>query len=162
MKTVSRDEMVRTWEKLCDLDAEQSAALSKKFLAAQPALGVYLLVWSQNVGHEGGPRPVIELALTIWKVLTEAAGKSMAQVTPEAVDQAESANTQSLEILEEASEFQWQHAVRELLNSYNQREIFGFCIEVLMKDDADQPELAPDQVGADLIVLKTIIDCLDQ
>jgi len=31
-----------------------------------------------------------------------------------------------------------------------------------MQDNADQPELAPERVGLELLVLKTVIDCFDK
>jgi hypothetical protein len=162
MKTVSREQMIQTWERLCDLDEEQSAAMSKKFLEEQPALGVYLVASTETMGKEAEPSPIIELAMAVWEVMSQAADKPLKLVSPEALESAEEANTGMLEGLADASEFQFHDAAAGLVTSFNQREILAFCIEVLMKDDADQPELAPERVGMELLVLKTIIDCLDR
>ena len=162
MKTVPREQMMETWDLLCDHDEEQSKTLSKKFLDAQPALGVYLLAWTENMGKQAEQSPLIELTIALWQAMTQAAGKTLNVVTPELLDAAEEANTGMLEKLADASEFQMHDSAAGLLTSFNQREILGFCIEVLMQDDADQPELAPERIGMEMLVLKTIIDCLDQ
>ena len=70
MKTVPREQMIETWERLCDLDEKQSAAMSKKFLEEQPALGVYLLASTENMGKEAEPSPIIELAIAVWEVMS--------------------------------------------------------------------------------------------
>jgi hypothetical protein len=154
--------MIETWDRLCDLDEKQSAALSENFLKAQPALGVYLLAMTENMGKEAQQSPLIDLTMAVWDAMTRAAGKPLKSVSPEDLDGAEEANTGMLENLADASEVQWQDSVAGLVTSFNQREILGFCIEVLMRDDADQPELAPERIGLELLVLKTVIDCLDQ
>ena len=42
MNTVSRDEIIDAWTRLCDLDETETDALVKKFMEEQPALGIYL------------------------------------------------------------------------------------------------------------------------
>jgi hypothetical protein len=49
-----------------------------------------------------------------------------------------------------------------LSDSYNQMPLLGMILSALMADYADEPELAPDNLGLALLHLKTIIDCLDQ
>jgi hypothetical protein len=80
------------------------------------------------------------------------------------VDDAEEANTRLLQKLELASDSDWDETVKQLVSGYNQRELLGFSIEILMADDAAPatPELAPDRIGLEVLWLKTIIDCLDQ
>ena len=162
MKMVTREEIIETWDRLCALDEKQSATLSKKFLEAQPALGVYLLASTEDLGEEAAESPLVELVLAVWEVMTRVAGAPLKNLAPETIEAAEEANISALQNLESASEFQWHDAASGLIGSFNQREILGFCIEVLMADDEEQPELAPERIGMEMIVLKTVIDCLDQ
>jgi len=162
MKTVTRQEMIESWDHLCAQDEEQSATFSKKFLEAQPALGVYLLAWTENLGEDSTESPLIELVLAVWDVMTRIGGRPLKNLAPETIEAAEEANISTLQNLEAGSEFQWDDTASGLISSFNQREILGFCIEVLMGDDEEQPELAPDRIGMEMIVLKTVIDCLDQ
>ena len=162
MKQIPREQIEASWNRLCELDEKQSAAFSQKFLAAQPALGIYLFASTEEMGNEAGQSPVIELTMAVWEAMSEAAGKQLPQITPEEIDSAEDKNSGMLESLADGSEFQMHDAAAGLITSFNQREILGFCVEVLMQDSSEQPELAPDRVGLELLMLKTVIDCLDK
>ena len=45
---------------------------------------------------------------------------------------------------------------------YNQREILAFGIEILMSGNEETPELAPEDIGLEMVWLKTVIDALDR
>ena len=162
MKPFSREQIEAAWDRLCDLDEKQSAAFSQKFLKAQPALGIYLLASNEEMGEEAEQSPLIELTMALWDAMTQTAGKPLPEITPEDIESAEDANSGMLESLGDGSEFQMHDAAARLITSFNQSDILGFCVEVLMQDNADQPELAPERVGLELLVLKTVIDCLDK
>jgi hypothetical protein len=49
-----------------------------------------------------------------------------------------------------------------LFQDYNQREILGFGIEILMSGNEDTPELAPEGIGLEMVWLKTAVDALDR
>ncbi len=162
MKPVSREQIDAAWDRICDLEEQQNVAFSQKFLKAQPALGIYLLATSENMGEEAEQSPLVELGMAVWDAMAQAAGKPIPEITPEEIESAEDANSGMLEALGDGSEFQMHDAAAGLITSFNQRELLGFCVEILMQDNADQPELAPERVGMELLVLKTIIDCLDK
>ncbi len=162
MTTLPREGILQAWGRVCAFDEAQTTAVTKKFLKQQPALSVYLLACTESLGAEAGESSVIDLTIAIWDAMTIARGRPLKAVRPKMIDQAEAANTRVLEKLELASEIEWQETVNELVSGYNQRELLGFCIEILMADDEETPELAPDRIGLELLWLKTIIDCLDQ
>lgn len=162
MTTVPREGILQTWELVCAFDETQTTAVTKQFLKQQPALSAYLLVCTEELGAEAGRSPVIDLTITIWQAMTAAQGRRLKLVRPNLVDQAEAANARLLEKLELASEFEWEEAVKQLVFGYNQKELLTFCMEMLMADDVETPELAPDRIGLELLWLKTIIDCLDK
>jgi hypothetical protein len=162
MTTVARETIIQAWERVCALDEAQTTALSKRFIAEQPALSVYLLASTEQLGDEAGDTSVIDLAIAIWDAMTLTHGRRLKQVKPKAIDRAEETNTRMLEKLALGSEFEWNEAARKLIQQYNQRELLGFCIEILMSNDQETPELAPDRIGLEMLWLKTIIDGLDQ
>ena len=82
-------------------------------------------------------------------------------VPPEEIEGADDANTQMLEELSEGSEFDWETSARDLISNYNQGEVLGFVVEVLMSGNEEEPELAPERLGVELLFLKTLVDCLD-
>ena len=162
MNPVSREGIIETWDRLCELNREQTSSLTKQFWEEQPALGVYLAACSEGLGDEAAKSPLIDLSVAIWNAMRRAGHQKLKTVSPEALDEAEEANTRMLEKLEQGSEIEYSDTVKGFLEGYNQRELLGLCLEVLMQNDEEQPELAPDRVGLELLWLKTIIDCLDQ
>jgi hypothetical protein len=162
MSIVSREEIVEAWNRLCDLDETETGVLVKKFMDEQPALGIYLFANVEEM--EGGAEPtrIVELVVAAWQAMSNSAGRQLPAATPAEIERAEDANTRTLEKLDEASEFEWESSVRDLFQDYNQREILGFGIEILMSGNEDTPELAPEGIGLEMIWLKTAIDALDR
>ena len=162
MNTVSRDQIIEVWTRLCDLDETETGVLVKKFMDEQPALGIYLFANMEEV--EGGAENarIVELVMAAWQAMSKSAGRQLPAATPEEIERAEDANTRSLEELDEGSEFEWENTVRALLQDYNQREILGFGIETLMSGNEDTPELAPESIGLEMVWLKTVVDALDR
>ncbi len=162
MRRVSREEIIETWERLCGRDEKQSRAVAAQFMQEQPALGIFLAASTEGAGEGAQDRPVIELAMAFWEAMTKVAGRPLTTASPDDIDRAEEANTRSLEQLAEASEMEWKRTVEKSFQSYNQRELLGFGMEVLMAGHEDAPELAPENIGIEMLWLKTVIDCLDR
>jgi hypothetical protein len=162
MNTVSRDQIIEVWTWLSDLDETKTGALVKKFMDEQPALGIYLFANLEEV--EGGAEHtrIVELVVAAWQAMSKSTGRQLPAATPEEIERAEDANTRSLEELDEGSEFEWENSVRDLYQHYNQREILGFGIEILMSGNEDTPELAPEGIGLEVVWLKTVVDALDR
>ncbi len=162
MNGVSRESIAETWTWLCNLDDTETDALVKKFMAEQPALGIYLFANMEEM--EGGAEHtrIVELVVAAWQAMSKAAGEPLPSATPEDIELAENANIRLLEKLDEGSEFEWETSVPTLLENYNQREILGFGLEILMAGNEDTPELAPESIGLEMVWLKTVIDALDR
>ena len=162
MNTVSREEIIEAWTRLCDLDDTETSVLVKKFMDQQPALGIYLFANLEEM--EGGAEHtrIVELVVAAWQAMSKAAGHQLPAATPEEIERAEDANTRTLEELDEGSEFEWENSLRNFFPDYNQREILGFGLEILMSGNEDTPELAPEGIGLELVWLKTVIDALDR
>jgi hypothetical protein len=162
MKTVARAQMIEVWDRLCKMDQPQTEALVKKFMDEQPALGLYLFASLEELEGEAEQTRVTELVVAAWQAMSKAAGRRLPVATPEDIESAEETNTMRLEKLEEGSEMDWEDAVRDSFQDYNQRELLGFGIEVLMSGNEETPEPAPESIGMELIWLKTVIDVLDR
>ena len=162
MNTVSREEIIEAWTRLCDLDETETGVLVKKFMDEQPALGIYLFANLEEL--EGGAEHtrIVELVVAAWQAMSQSAGRQLPAATPEEIERAEDANTRSLLELDEASEFEWENSVQDLIQDYNQREVLGFGIEILMSGNEDTPELAPEGIGLEVVWLKTVVDALDR
>ena len=154
--------MIEAWERQCALAEEPTRVLIKQFMDEQPAVGIYLTVCDEQLGDESERSQLIPLASAAWEAMTRARGKRLKTVRPKIVERADDVNLQMLEKLEEASEFEWQETVTRMFLGYNQQPLLAFCIEILMANDEETPELAPQRIGMELMWLKTVIDCFDQ
>ena len=163
MKTVSREQMEESWDELADWNEAETQARVSEFMEEQPALGMYLFATTESVEEEGGENSaVIDLTLAAWRAMSKAAGVPLETVDPEAIERAEDENTKALEDVAEGSEMDWNQFVQDLVGRYNQRELLGFGVEVLMSGNEESPDLAPDSIGMELLEFKTVLDCLDQ
>jgi hypothetical protein len=162
IRTIKTDEIVTAWESLTEANAAQIDTLVQQFMQEQPALGVYLVASSESA--EGGAKetPVMDLMLACWRAMRKAAGRPLRSISPEEIERAEEANTKDLERLDAGSEIELQNSVQQMLQTYNQRELLGFGLEILMSGHEEDPELAPESLGLEMLWLKTILDCLDQ
>jgi hypothetical protein len=161
METVSLNLIEDIWNRLCDLDEKASAQLSKEFFKAQPALGIYCAAQNENLGKDGESSPMVELTIAIWQAMTQMAGRPIPMATPEEIEAAEEAITKRLEKLQEDSEMELQTHARGTIRNHNQREMLGFGVEILMQRYQEDPDLAPDSLGLEMLWLNTVVDCLD-
>ncbi len=159
MKSIPRESIIQIWEGLCALGQTASQSLVKRFMDEQPALGIYLYAGLEQVGQDSC---TLELGIAIWKAFTEASGRRLNSITPEQIEAFEESNTSALEQLEEGSEMEFTGFAQNIIQSHNQRELIGFALEVLMSGNEENPELAPESIGLELLYLKTIVDVLDQ
>jgi len=162
MKTVSREFIVEAWERQCALAVEPTRVLMGQFMAEQPAVGIYLTVCDEQLGDEAERSQLIPLAATAWEAMTRTHGRRIKTVRPKIVEHADEVNIRMLEKLEDISEFEWRETVTQMFLGYHQQPLLAFCIEILMANDEEAPELAPQRIGMELMWLKTVIDCFDQ
>jgi hypothetical protein len=162
MKTVTREIIEEVWERQCAMGEAEARELMRRFLDEQPAVGIYLAANDEDLGNEAERSQLIPLASAVWEAMTRARGRRLKLVGPKVVERAEQLNLRMLEKLEEASEFEWRESVLGMFGEYNQQPLLAFCIETLMADDAEAPELAPERIGMESIWLKTVIDCFDR
>jgi hypothetical protein len=162
MNTVSREEIIEAWTRLCDLEETETDVLVKKFMEEQPALGIYLFANLEKMDEEAEHTRIVELVVAAWQAMSQSAGWQLPAATPEEIERAEDTNIHRLAELDEASEFERENSLRDLFLDYNQREILGFGIEILMSGNEETPELARETIGLEMVWLKTVVDALDR
>jgi len=164
MKTVPRDSLEETWNHLCELDQTASDKLAKQFFELQPALGIYCAAQQENLNddEEGGDSPMIELTITFWQAMTEHAGRPLRMATPEEIEAIEDETINQLQKLEAGSEADLQRHALGTIEDHNQREMLRFGIEVLFARHEDEPDLAADSLGMEMMWLSTVVEVLDK
>jgi hypothetical protein len=90
------------------------------------------------------------LGVMLWQVLS-ADNPRMRQVTMEELEVAEAANLKFIEELEAGSEMDYMNALTNLMATYNQSPLLTAVIEALMQGNEEEPELARETVGLELL-----------
>lgn len=161
MKTIPQETVLTVWSQMNELPEKEAAKRFEQFSEAQPGIIAYLLAVDEEITPEEERGDLLFLGLFIWDSF-RAAGLKPVLVMPEAIEAAEEANSKFLSGLDEGSEHGMFEAVRQLMESYNQMPLLGGLIEILMSENAGEPEMAGDNIGLALLHLKTVIDTLDQ
>ena len=159
MHQVPRETIEAVWEKQMDFSDAEWSQWVDQFAQEQPALLVYLGAADQTVrDSEEESSQLMALAALIYDSLR--ARTSLPVIEPEVIEDAEDANIALLQSLDDASESEHHAVVEKLINEYQQAPMIAFIMERLMEGNEETPDLAPDQVGMELLYLKTMIDAL--
>ncbi len=159
MNQVPRETIEAVWETQAEYSEEEWSRWVDQFAQEQPALLVYLGAADQTVREsEDEVSELMLLAALIYDSLR--ARTTLPVIEPEAIEDAEDANIALLQSLDDASEAEHHAVVEKLINEYPQAPLIAFVMERLMEGNEETPELAPDQVGMELLYLKTMIDAL--
>lgn len=162
VKTISGKIIDRTWKRLNEATSEDTERLIDQMAKAQPFVLAYLMAVEEtlrsNETERGG---LLLLGVMLWQVLS-ADNPHMRHVTMETLEQAEAANLKFIEELEAGSEMDHMNALTNLMTTYNQGPLLTVVIETLMQGNEEEPELARETIGLELLHLKTVLDCLDQ
>ncbi len=159
MNQVPREIIEAVWEQQTEFSDEAWSRWVDQFAQEQPALLVYLGAADQTVREaEEETSALMPLAALIYDSLRARA--TMAEVEAETIEAAEDANIALLQSLDDASEAEHHAVVEKLITEYPQAPMIAFIMERLMEGNEETPDLAPDQVGMELLYLKTMIDAL--
>jgi hypothetical protein len=94
--------------------------------------------------------------------MTEHAGRPLRLATPEQIEAIEDTTINQLQKLEAGSEADLQGHALSTIQDHNQREMLRFGVELLFGRHEDEPDLAPDSLGLEMIWLYTVVEVLDK
>ena len=90
--------------------------------------------------------------------------KRLKKVTEKSLKKNEKNNENMIKYL--ANEPDFDEAVINIAENYNQKEVLKYVIEALMEDEPDENgtycNIRDEYIGAMFMSIKTVIDCLDQ
>jgi len=164
VKTISGKIIDRKWKRLNQATEEDTQRFIDEMARSQPFILAYLMAVEETLRGEkeaeerGG---LLLLGVMLWQVLS-AEQPDLRKVTIEELEQAEKANLKFIEELEAGSEMDYTNALTNLMETYNQTPLLLVVIEALMGGNDEEPELAQESIGLELLHLKTVLDCLDQ
>lgn len=159
MHQVPRETIEAVWEQQSEFSEEEWSQWVDRFAQEQPGLLVYLGAADQTVRESDDDiSELMPLAALVYDSMR--ARFSVPVIDPETIEDAEDANITLLRSLDNASEAEHHAVVENLVSQYSQAPLIAFIMERLMEGNEETPELAPDQVGMELLYLKTMIDAL--
>lgn len=151
------------WQELGQMSQDQAAELAQRMQDEQPAVLMYLLAAEEADADEDAEQGwLLELGAIVCEAMRRGGGADLPEVSVDDLDAAEQGNIQYLEGLEEGSEMDYEEAVKEMIEGYNQMPLLGSVLEYLM-GDGEADALPPGaEAGMALLRVKTVIDCLDR
>jgi len=161
MKTISGKIIDRTWKRINEATEEEAQRLLDAMAKRQPFIVAYLLAVEETLVDETQRGQLMLIGLVLWEIMS-AENAGLRQITMDDLDAAEQSNIKFLEELEAGSEMDHTAGLHNLMATYNQAHLLSAVIESLMADDAEEPELASENIGLVLLHLKAVLDCLDQ
>ena len=161
MKPISRERIEAAWDRICELDEAQSVALANKYMMLQPFLAVYIVANDEMTRSSDDDATLATFGLALLEAAYEQ-NPNLKQVTDLQIERLESEAEENLVHMEGESEISNKLEAANWLQSYNQKEVFGFALELLMSGYEESPDLVPETTGMQMLCVKTVIDCLDQ
>ena len=161
MKTISGKIIDRTWKRINEASEEEAQRLLDLMAKQQPFIVAYLLAVEETLMGDNERGQLMLIGLILWEILSTE-NSSLRQITMDDLEAAEQVNIEFLEELEAGSEMDHMAGLQNLMTTYNQTPLLSAVIESLMAEDAEEPELASENIGLVLLHLKTVLDCLDQ
>ena len=161
MKRIAVEDIEAVMERMGRASEPEIQRIAERMQTEQPYIMVYLLASEEQLTEDEEDGWLMSLGSVIFESMSGVNPK-LRPVSGDELLAAEEKNLKLLERLEEGSEMGFMDAVESLSDTYNQMPLLGMILNALMADYADEPELAPENLGLALLHLKTVIDCLDQ
>jgi hypothetical protein len=161
MKTISGKIIDRTWKRINEATEEEAQRLLDVMARQQPFIVAYLLAVEETLMGEDDRGRLMLIGLILWEIIS-GENSGLRQINMDDLEAAEQKNIKFLEELEAGSEMDHMAGLQNLLTTYNQVPLLSAVIESLMAEDAEEPELASENIGLVLLHLKSVLDCLDQ
>jgi hypothetical protein len=161
MKTISGKIIDRTWKRVNEATEEEAQRLLDVMAKQQPFVVAYLLAVEETLMEEADRGRLMLIGLILWQIIS-VENPDLRSVTMDDLEAAEQRNLKFLEELEAGSEMDHMTGLQNLMATYNQVPLLSAVIESLMAEDAEEPEMASENIGLVLLHLKSVLDCLDQ
>ena len=163
MKPIPKKIVEETWQELGEISPFEVPKLVDKMKNEQPLLLAYLLAVDHDILNEDERELLLYIGINIWKMMSRG-DKRLKKVTEKSLKKNEKNNENMIKYL--ANEPDFDEAVINIAENYNQKEVLKYVIEALMEDEPDENgtycNIRDEYIGAMFMSIKTVIDCLDQ
>lgn len=161
MKPIPEAIVEATWKKIAEYPPLYANKLVDQINKEQPVILAYLLAVSEAPFDEelnqDEKELLLYLGIVVWQIMGK--GGKLPHVTEEMIEEAETANFETLEKM--ADDF-YESQIMQMLQNYNQFSVLQYVVEALMEEPDEDLEIRDEYKGIMMIYLKTVIDCLDR
>ena len=161
MGTISAEIVVKIWQAMDQLDADEAIDLSNEMAEEQPVILAYLMALDDMPFNQHEKEIILYLGIVVWQMIKRSP-KRLLKVTRKKLNRAESANLESLNFLASDTDADFVSAVQFMLEGYEEPEVLGYIIEALMDEEeyeasGDAP-VRNEYRGLAFVHLKIVLD----
>ena len=159
MGTIPKKIVTETWQKIGAMGNKDAMNAMNSLSKKQPDLLAFILEFTQEL-HPDAQELAVYLFLVIYRIFEKHSSKPIKKVSAKKITNTYEEYHSLLEGLENAHEkFLERRAEAEF---EKQPHITSYVLEALMEENPDDPiDLTDDDIGYIYIILKTVIDILD-
>jgi hypothetical protein len=161
MKPISEGIVEKTWQEIAAFSPDRAKKEMMKINNKQPELLAFVVESSKEMGREVSEL-AIYLFVVVYRMFQEAHGK-IKKISPEEIIECYEHNESLMERLEGADE-KFLDRIASVQTS-RQPHVVNYVVDALMEEDdegEDAVALTEEQKGFLYLLLKTVIDVLDQ
>lgn len=162
MRTVTKEEIVESAERIRDMTESESRKFAQRLEKEQPHILLYVsaIIERGDFEKEGDGDAFASLSSIVWRAMRRAAGRPLEKIKAREIDAREERIMQLLRYAEGESEYSFPDLVRTWLKDYNQRPLMEFALEALLSPE-NPYDVSEESSGMIFTYLKVLIDCLD-
>lgn len=160
IEKVSAEIVEQTWQRVAQTPPSDVSTLVDQMREEQPYIMVYLLATAdaEFEPHEG--ETLFYVGMVTWQMMTQSSGQ-LQQVGEKVLEKAEAANFEFLEQFAEEENADLEMAVRAILETYPEPEVFRYIVEAIMEEEeAGDPPMSDEWRGLAFVYLKTVLDAM--
>jgi len=160
MEPIPEEIVEKTWQEVADFSPDRAKKEMMKIGNSQPELLAFVTESSKEMGREMGEL-AIYMFLVVYRMFQESHGK-IKKISSEEIIECHEHNEGLLERLEGTHEKFLDRVAR--VQTSNQPYVVKYVVDALMEDNEgeDAVALTDEQKGFLFLLLKTVIDVLDQ
>lgn len=162
METISREAVDSIWEEVMALPPEAAEERFEEAFSHQPEICSYLQEADEDLLPPDERGFLIMIGYCVLRAMSKRPSALNRAVSFEELEEAERENLALIESLDDSSDQALMHAAGQLMSGYSQAPLLGSILEVLVEGNEEDAGELPENVGAMLLHLKTVIDCLNR
>jgi hypothetical protein len=158
MKPISREVVEKTWQEMAEMNLEDGLKAIEKLGKEQPAVLAYLMAAGGDIFTEEDRELMLYLGMVVWKIMSQG-DKPLKEVSISELESEEEAHLKMLDDLANQSVGDVTAFTANMLNNFNQIEVFKYVVEAIMMDeDFDEEDLYMGDNGSDMEVDDFVYD----